>query len=1135
MKAKPSKRQTSEIPPPKKPTPEGLRGLRWTRAQEIRDDLNPQIYNRRYFKERLQDEVKRFDRHQRSFSLIIADLDHFKDVNDTHRHLVGDQTLSIAGEVIKKNVRDIDIVSRYGGDEFTVILPEADEMEAKVIAERIWRGILDYPWERDLPFENLSISVGVATYRKGENPNQFFDHADEALYFAKNRGRNQVFSYDSLTPEDRIWEIPRIKPSTPILVGREKETLYLQRALEKTFQGEGSLVMIGGEAGIGKTTLVSSMDHFPQFPQIIYLKGRCNVETRTIPYYPFIEAFSGYFKPWGEEQIEIYHGIQEVYRSELAKVIPRFEEKELKGIRVEIPPDRLRLFEGFHLLMETMCEKKPLVLFIDDLHWADETSLDLLHYIARRVGNERVLILGTYRKEEVSRSPLGRVIRTMQEERLMENLELDLLSPDAVHQVIESAFLGEKVSREFTKMIGTKTGGNPLFIMEILRSLREEDRKEILEESGSKEVFERLTLPESIKEMIQRRIEGLGPESQEILTYSAIVGKEIPLDILLHLTGKSEGNLLDLLDRTVENYLLEEVRGSEGERYRFHHPLMGDVIYSGTQGKRKKLLHRRAGEVMEGYFHESLEEVSGDLARHFYDGEDYPKAFLYARRAGDRAKRIYANEEAIDYYSKALDSLEKMDENYPGEKFDILLNRSEILGIVGRTEERRKDIEEAIDLAKKMNDKKRLSDALITQSHYYLQISDFRNSLKTAEKALKMKKEISDKQGEAKALQRIGSASTDLGDTTKAIQCHEEAVKICRETKDRIGEGANLFSIGVAYYFTGDLQKAKKFYEDSLKIFQETGEKWRSGITLGNIGVIYSQTGDDRKALQVYHASLRLRSELGNREGEAGDLINIGLVLEHSGKYLEALEKCQKAVKINQEIGHKAGEGNGLGNIGSVYNLLGDYSKALEYYEKTLRIRRETGDRRGESLALNNLGGVYENLGNNETALEFQKKAFTIAKEMNSKTYWIENSLSSIYAKKGSKEDLQLALRHSRDAIAGSKETCLPGGEIVGLSHEAIAHLLLGNSIEALKCSNRAVSLLEKQKQIEGLEESIYFNHFKVLQKNGKNDNAYKYLRKAYDEIMKKANWIDPEEQRKRYLTKVRLNREIIQAWESMK
>lgn len=1108
--------------------------------REIRDDLNPQIYNRQYFRERLKDEIKRSNRHGHPFSLIIADVDHFKEVNDTHGHLVGDQTLTSVSQVFEESVRDLDVVCRYAGDEFTVILPEANQKEAKSIAERIRKGISGYPWERDLPFDILTMSVGIATYEKEESSTEIFVRADQAMYVAKKRGRNQVIAIESLTPSEQARKGPVMDLSAPILVGREKECLHLQRSFNKTLQGKGSILLIGGEAGSGKTSLVSSIERFPHFSQAFFLKGASHVETQKIPYYPFIEAITGYFQTWGKDQKQIYRQIPAVYRRELPKVIPQFEEREPKGRGEDLPPNRLRLFQGFHLVLETMSRMKPLVLFLDDLHWADETTLDLLHYIARRLGQERLLLLGTYRLEQLAKSPLENVIRSMEGERLLEKMYLNPLSRDAVYQLIDSAFPGQKVCGEFKKMVALKTGGNPFFVMEILRSLDEEDQVKVLEGGGSKESYEALALRASVQEMISHRMDELDPEILETLNYGAVLGNEFHIDLLLGLSGRNEGNLLDLLDKAVENYLIEEIPDSRGERYRFHHALIATGLYYRMSGRRKRFLHLRAGEVMEKHFSVKLDVVVGDLARHFFNGEDYSKAYLYAKKAGDQAKKIYANQEAIEFYTQAyaaLDQSEKGNGKKVEAEFDLLLQRSEILGIVGRMEEKGKDVEKIAELSLTIKDQKRISDGYINQSYYYLQISDFPKSLKAAEKALEIKREIGDREGEAKALQRLGSVYTDMGNTSEAIKCHQRAVKICRETGDSTGEGANIFSIGVTCHFLGEFQRALKYYQDSLNIFKEQGDKWREELTLGNIGVINSQMGNYHKAIEFYNECLIISKELRDRGREGGQSINIGIALGHCGNYPEALEKFQEGLVIYQKIRNRAGEGDSLGNSGRVYTQLGNYTRALECLEKTLSIREEIGDRKGKGISLTNIGDVYESLGDHDNALEFQNRALAISKELNSKDLKVENlnSLSGIYTKKGGRKDLKLALQYAREAVKLSQEVSLPHGEIEGFSNQAIAHLGLGNASKALECSEKAVSLLERQKQMEGSEEEIYFNHFKILEKNDDEDNAKVFLKRAYDEVMKKANLLKDGKVRKEFLTSVRLNRAIVDTSEKYK
>ena len=682
-------------------------------------------------------------------------------------------------------------------------------------------------------------------------------------------------------------------------------------------------------------------------------------------------------------------------------------------------------------------------------------------------------------------------------------------------------------------MVALKTGGNPFFVMEILRSLGEEDQKKVLEEAGSMEFYEKLALPESVKDTIHRRTDELELEIQEILPYCAILGKEFHFDILRHFSGKNEGNLLDLLDRTVETYLLEEVPDSDGDQYRFHHALTADAIHSRIRRRRRRLLHRQAGEVMEEYYREQLDEFAGELARHFYNGEEYPKASLYAKMAGDQAKQIYANQEAIDFYTQALSASEQMNGNHKGDQFDLLINRSEILGLVGRTEEQKKDIEDAVDLALKMKDQKLLSDGYIYQSHFCLQISDYPKAKEVAERALKIKKEKGEKNGISRALMALGKVSTEIGETQKALKYYQEALKISKELGDRNDEGEALHALGRVWHYRGDLKKARHFYLQDLEICREIGEKKREGDNLNNLGVLHDQLGDYQKALLYYEDDLKLVRELGYRYAEAADLQNIGLAFRALGDYERALHSSEEALKIYREIGDKGREGRILGNIGIIYSKFGEYSKALDYHHNFLKISQEIGNRRDEGRGLFNIVWVYEDLRDFEKAINFLKRSLAIAEEVEDKVLFMEsqNDLSSIYRQKGGKQNLKRSLEFAQEAARLGKELAFPDVEIPGLSNQAMTSLLLGKKKDALDFSKKAVRPLEKRGQMKELEEEIYLKHHEILNLNEDKRGARKYLKKAYEEMMRKAKMITDEKRRKSFLKNVGLNQRITETW----
>ncbi|MCH7761138.1 AAA family ATPase, partial [candidate division TA06 bacterium] len=267
------------------------------------------------------------------------------------------------------------------------------------------------------------------------------------------------------------------------LVGREKELTQLKSILERVHRSKvgnseegGRLILIHGEAGMGKTRLVRELRQVLERRGGSVLLGGCHEETRSIPYYPFREAFKRFFEVRRDEGLSLLENLPEYSQKELDSILPGLQ--EMKPTELERAPDPYRLFEAVRLFLQTLSDhsKIPLLFIAEDLHASDEASLDLLHYLARNLKETRVGLFGTYRTEEADPSRgIGRLSTSLRRERLLEVIPLQNLSLEGVTSMIGHHFPEVEVSLDFQTFLFEKTEGNPLFVEEVLRSLNIED------------------------------------------------------------------------------------------------------------------------------------------------------------------------------------------------------------------------------------------------------------------------------------------------------------------------------------------------------------------------------------------------------------------------------------------------------------------------------------------------------------------------------------------------------------------------------------------------------------------------------------------------------------------------------------
>ncbi len=444
-------------------------------------------------------------------------------------------------------------------------------------------------------------------------------------------------------------------------VGRDDQHQALLGAW-KTVLADGRLaVFVGGEPGIGKTRLVKELCRTAHFDQGVVLWGSCDEELG-VPYQPFVEAFrwlAGVLPP--DRLAELIGPLG----SELAPLIPELE-RLLPGIgpRLSDDPDteRNRLFEAATELLTNLSAREPVVIVLDDVHWARKPTLLLLRHLLKTTAHLQVLIVATYRDTDLDRThPLSEMLADMRRQAGVERLMLhgldergviDFLERTAGHELDEPGLtLAAAVARE--------TEGNPFFIGEVLRHLTESGALVFRDGRWTTDLeLADFGIPEGVREVIGRRLSHLDPSSNEVLATAAVIGRDFDLRLLGSVIDGGTEQALDAIGEAETGGLVEAVAGRPGT-YRFAHALVRSTLYDELPTSRRLRLHRSVGLALEATG--DVESRLTELAWHFTEAAalgEVDKAVDYGRRAGDQAKADLAFEEAAGLYERALDVLE---------------------------------------------------------------------------------------------------------------------------------------------------------------------------------------------------------------------------------------------------------------------------------------------------------------------------------------------------------------------------------------------------------------------------------------------------------------------------------------------
>ncbi|MDP2948211.1 MAG: protein kinase [Chloroflexota bacterium] len=444
-------------------------------------------------------------------------------------------------------------------------------------------------------------------------------------------------------------------------VGREKELGELKARLEEALSGKGSLVMVVGEPGIGKTRLAQEVGVYARLRGCQVLLGTCYETEGALPYIPFVEALRQYVMSRPAEALQSELGEA---ASDVAKLV-----SEIRTRVPNIPPsppqdpeaERYRLFESVAFFLVSASRSNPLLLLLDDIHWADKPSLLMLQHLARRLRGSRLLVIGTYRDVELDRRhPLSQVLAELRRERLYERILLRGLSEGEVDAFI-AAIAGHQVPRQFALAIHRETEGNPFFVEETLRHLVETGviyRRNGQWVSDAASISE-MGIPEGVREVIGRRLSRLSDPCNQALSLASILGREFDFDVLSAFAEMEGDALLTALEEALEAQLITEQKGRGGPSYRFTHALVQETLYGELSIARKQRLHLRAGQAIEKARAGRLEAHVPQLAHHFREGNDPPKAIQYSLQAAEAAGRVYAWEAAISHGEAALELMDE--------------------------------------------------------------------------------------------------------------------------------------------------------------------------------------------------------------------------------------------------------------------------------------------------------------------------------------------------------------------------------------------------------------------------------------------------------------------------------------------
>jgi len=798
--------------------------------------------------------------------------------------------------------------------------------------------------------------------------------------------------------------VGRVNMNTrPKFIGREKALKTLRDALYDSIDGKGKLVLISGEAGIGKTRLVEELLGLSRSENVLVLMGKCFFREGGDPYLPFVGAINDYVRQQKDQEKDVSIPAElggMIYRDNKRATVPMGlmgisgdadEVAELKPTKVDITLERERMFETVFNFFSDISKKQPLVFFLDDMHWADNATLQLLFYLARSIRESRVMIIGAYRSEEIEATgethPLTETIQRMTREKLVQKVQLERMSLDDTQKIIDSMFEHE-MPRKLAELLFKETEGNPYFVEEVVKALVESGAIDPNATESDIDVS-KMKIPSSLSDLISRRVEQLDEETRKVLDYASVIGNEFNYYVLLSTTSVEEEVLVESLDKLLDLKLVKEDTASGGENYMFTHNMNREVIYQNLSRAKRRLMHKKVGKSLEDVFKGREDTVIYSLAYHYTHAADLEKAIDYNLMAGEKAMSIFAFTEALGYYKKALEDIgtQEVDEKTLEKEVNVLNRIGEIYAIQGDWRSALKHHYEAIKLCEGNKPQKSLAYRLIGMIE--MERAEWKIAIDSFEKALKISEVIQDPRGMADAFSGLAWISWKIGDHEKTLIYANKSIENAKRIKDESMVAKAYIDIGNSYNeLLSNYDMALEYYENALRILQrDMTDLNQLARAYNNIGDVFMKKNEYEKAIEYFKKCLELSNKTGDIRFRAFGTANIGECLCRMGEGDKAKPYLDEALKMFEKSDNRY-------MISQMYHFYGVIAKQKNQWDEATRnfdIALKIQEEHNMPLALANTnleyGLLLKEKGENQRARPFLETAMALYQQLGSATF----------------------------------------------------------------------------------------------------------------------------------------------------
>jgi len=804
-------------------------------------------------------------------------------------------------------------------------------------------------------------------------------------------------------------------------VGRAEELDRLGDTLDLVRGGSGQVVAVVSEAGVGKSRLCAEFLRSPRLQDCLTLETGC-VSYRKAPYLPVIELLRAYFQV-GEDDVPFKTREKVVGKlASLGVSLDTFSAPCLwildvpiddpRWERLDPEQRRRRALEAIQQVLLQESRIHPVVIVFEDLHWIDAESQAFLDGLVRALHGTRLLLLVNYRPG-YQHDWAGR-----SDYRL---LRIGGLPADTADELMD-ALLGPDLSLQpLKRLLVERTEGNPFFIEEIVWALRDTNALE-----GSRGAYrlaravDALRVPATVQAVLAARIDRLPDDVKRLMQHAAVIGLDIPFALLREVSGVSTPDLRGALARLQADEFLYETRLFPDIEYTFRHTLTHDVAYGSVVTERRKLLHARIAEAIERLYAGRLGEQVERLAHHSSRAEAWATAVGYLRQAGDKALGRSATREAAEWFVQALDALGHLptDSDTMRLGVDIRLDLRATLYALGAFGPMVERLREADELARKLDDPRRIAWVSIYIGEHWRQTGDFARALTLIEPALALGETVGDPAVRVAAHQYLGLACYAVGDYRRAATLMRTVVELPQDAAaaqfrpTQAGSPAGFRAVSLAWIARclaeiGEFEEGRAHGREAVRLAENIDHPYSLSSACWGLGYVHATQGDFLQAVPVLERALMTAREGGVTRLLPQVMRPLGLAYALSGRVIEAVSLLEEAVRIVKSINLVVGYSSTLSHLGEAYVIAGRFDDAVPIAEEAYAVAHDRGQQGDKAAALRLLGAVAAGRRSGSEARRCYGQAIGLAESLGMRPFAARGRL-----------DLGTLLRHDSDPAA---------------------------------------------------------------------------------------------------------------------